>query len=460
MITLHSSCSWRKVNGIFHALVDNKRKVGIIRWMLLLFLILLDYNPQTLTVPPFKHTFGFYRASKYYLQLFLGPNYDYNDPQGIAAVKLEELDDPETHRDDDELAVFAVNSGVGQIVYNIGLTSVKAYGDTNAFSEPKGIAAGVGGLVAVADFGNRRVVKLRYHAGELKQLAEISIPGRPFGVCLDSEDNLYVTDFDNSRIYVFSPDDSLMFQFGVEGRAQGEIYQPMGIAVIDAKAPDNFEKDDFLVVTDNYGTRISKFSRNGRFMGSVQSYDLGLVEGHFLYAAIDYYGSIYITDEANNQIHKFDRNLTYIISVGRTGTGGGEFLSPRGISIWRKFGQVFISEQRGGQYLWLAVDGFVVGCFPEVFNSERPGTTLAIYLTDDARVYITITNQRGEQVRDFIEGVRRTPGEYLIVWDGRDDNNILVPPGEYVFHIRLKGLHGHGRRINKLMKAGVTCVAI
>ncbi|KPK63000.1 hypothetical protein AMJ83_08990 [candidate division WOR_3 bacterium SM23_42] len=423
------------------------------------FLILLSYNPQTLTVPPFKHTWGFYRASKYYLQLFLGPDYDYDDPQGIVAVKLTELDDPKTRKDDDELAVFAVNSGVGQIVYNIGLASVKVYGDTNMFSDPKGIAATADGLIAVADFGNQRVVKLQYRKGKIEHVAEIPIPGRPFDVCFDSDNNLYITDFDSSKVYVFSPQDSLMQKFGTVGRAYGEIYQPMGIEVLDAKAPYNFYKDDYVVITDNYGTRISKFSRHGRFIGSVQNFELGLVDVYFLYVAADYYGSVYVTDDLNNQVHKFDHNMNYIISVGRTGTAQGEFLSPRGITIWRRYGQVFLAEKEGGQYLWLAVDGFVVGCFPRKFSIERPGTTLAIYLTDEARVYITVMNQQGEKIRDFIEGIRRIPGEYLVVWDGRDNNNDLVPPGEYVFHIRLKGLQGHGRRISKIIKAGVTCIA-
>ena len=101
-----------------------------------------------------------------------------------------------------------------------------------------------------------------------------------------------------------------------------------------------------------------------------------------------------------------------------------------------------------------------MGCFPKVFPIGQPGTTLAIYLTDEARVDITITNQKGEKIRDFVEGIRRIPGEYLIVWDGRDNENKLVPPGEYLFQIMLKGLQGHGRRINKMMKAGVTCIAI
>ncbi|MBE0431938.1 hypothetical protein IBX73_00580, partial [candidate division WOR-3 bacterium] len=135
--------------------------------MVLFLLALMAYNPQTLTVPPFKHTLGFYRASRYYLQLFLGPDYDYSDPQGVAAVKLRELDDPKTRRDDDELTLFAVNSVPGHILYNTGLAGVRLYGGPDLLSSPKGIAANADGLIAVADFGNRRVVKLQYQAGNL-----------------------------------------------------------------------------------------------------------------------------------------------------------------------------------------------------------------------------------------------------------------------------------------------------
>lgn len=428
--------------------------------MFLLLLLFLNYNPQTLAVPPFKHTFGFYRASKYYLQLFLGPRYDYNDPQGIAALKLKELDNPNTKKDDDELSVFAVNSGVGQIVYNTGLTAVKVYGSHELFSSPKGIAVNEDGLIALADYGNKRVVKLQYSRGVITQVGEILLPGRPFDVCFDSENNLYITDFDSSHIYVYSPQDSLIEQFGKIGRAAGEVYHPMGIEVIDANARYNHYKDDFIVITDNDGRRISKFSTHGSFQGCVYSFELGLVEASFEYVAIDYYGSIYVTDEANNQVHKFDHDLQYIISVGRPGTGQGEFISPRGISIWRRYGQVFIAEREGGQYLWIATDGFVVGCFPDRFSHARPGTTLAIYITERSRITITIHNHLGEKVRDLIENVRRSPGEFLVVWDGLNNSNELVPPGDYEFHIALKSMHGLSRRLNKVIKAGVQCVVL
>lgn len=440
--------------------LDNNPIMPIIRYMLLLFLICFDYNPQTLTVPPFKHTFGFYRASKYYLQLFLGYGYDYDNPQGIAAVKLAEHDDPKTLRDDDELTAFAVNSDRGQIVYNIGLEAVKVFGNTKMFSSPKGIAATPEGRVVLADYGNSRIVKLQYQGGRLVLIGEIVLPGRPYDVCFDSRGNMYVTDFDNSRVYVYSPDDSLTLSFGTQGRAFGELYQPMGIEVIDANDPYNHYRDEFIVVTDNYGRRLSKFSTQGRFIGSVLCGDIGLPEAHFLYVAVDYFGSIYVTDEINDQVHKFDHDLRYIISVGRTGTDKGEFIAPRGISIWRRYGQVFLSEKEGGQYLWIATDGFVVGCFPQTFKVGQPGTTLALYTTQEAKISISVHDHLGEKVRDLINGVRRSAGEFLIVWDGRDDTGESVSPGGYEFHIILRSLHGHAKRLKHELKAGVTCAAL
>jgi DNA-binding beta-propeller fold protein YncE len=424
--------------------------------MWLLVLLLCEYKPQTLAVPPFEHTFGFYRASKYYLQLFLGPGFNYNDPQGITAVKLKELDNPKTKKDDDELTAYAVNSGNGQIIYNIGLEAVKIYGNKETFSNPKGITANSDGLVAVADFGNRRVVKLQYQKGDLKWAGEIPLAGRPFDVCFDSQNNLYVTDYDNSRICVYGPDNNLITSFGRTGRALGEIYQPMGIEVIDAQGPHNRYQDDFIVITDDDGKRVSKFTSNGQFLGSVYDFELGLADAHFLYVAMDYYASIYVTDDVNNQIHKFDHDLRYIISEGRTGTDQGEFAAPRGITINRRYGQVFITEKEGGQYLWIAGDVIFVGAFPPVVTPALSGTTIAIYLTQEVKVNMAIYNAMNEKVKDLLKDLKCAPGEFLVVWDGLDSKNALVPEGVYQIKIDIKPLHGHGARIKRSVQGSVT----
>ncbi len=420
-------------------------------------LLLIGYDPQTLAVPPKSHTFGFYRASKHYLQLFLGPSYSYNDPQGITAVKLKEYDNPNTKKDDDELTVFAVNAGYGHVVYNVGFEAIRTWGNKKELSEPKGIVANEDGIIYVADYGNQRVVKLKYEKGKLNKTGEILINGRPYDVDLDSKNNLYVTDFDNSKINVYSSSDVLIAQFGYEGIGFGELFQPMGIEVLDANAPHNHYQDDFLAVTDRGGMRLSLFTTGGRFLGSVNNYDLGLPDAKFLYVAMDYFGNIYVTDEVNDQIHKFDHNLKYIISQGRTGTSKGEYMAPRGITIWRRYGQVFISEKEGGQYLWVAADAFLVGSFPEVFTAKQPGSTLALYVTDEAKINIYVYNQFGEKIRDLIDGVRRPVGEFLVVWDGLDNRGNMVVPGDYEYQIKLRSLHGHGRRLEKIIKAGIKC---
>lgn len=422
-------------------------------------LLTAEYQPQTLAVPPFEHTFGFYRASKYYLQLFLGPSFAYNDPQGIDAVKLKELNNPRTMRDDDELTAFAVNSGAGQIIYNVGLEAVKAYGNAETFNQPKGIAVNPDGSIFLADFGHQRIVKLRYEKGEIVWVKEISVPGRPFDVALDSRGNIYVTDYDQSKILIFDSEGALLMSFGTPGRGRAELYQPMGIDVIDADAPDNFYREDFIAVVDNEGHRVSKFTRQGRFVSSQQNSDLGLAESRFLYVAIDYYGSIFVTDEINDQVHKFDRNLAYVISEGRTGTSRGEFNSPRGIAIGRRFGQVFISEREGGQYLWIASDAIFVGCFPSTFTASQPGTTVALYLTDESILKVAVYNRMGDKIRDLIDNIKRPAGEFLLVWDGKDNRGELVPAGEYEFQVNVNTVHGHGRKIKKLIKGSVKCVA-
>lgn len=423
------------------------------------FLVLLCYEPQTLAVPPFEHNFGFYRASRYYLQLFLGPGFTYNDPQGIAVAKLKEHDDPQTKKDDDELSVFAVNSGTGQIVYNVGLSAVKTYGSAKVFSQPKGIAVTEAGVVAVADFGNQRIVLLQYLKGNLTWTGEIAMPGRPYGVCFDSRGRIYATDYDHAKVRVYDPAGTPLLEFGTPGRAYGELHQPLGIAVIDAGDPQNYYQEEFIVVVDNEGRRVSRFSISGRILNASLSSEIGLVDAGYRYCAIDYYGNIYVTDEVNDQIHKFDRALVYVISEGRTGVEKGEFMAPRGIAIGRRYGQVFIAEREGGQYLWIAGDGFFVGAFPEVIGPNQPGSTVAIYLTEESRVNIVVRNQQGEKVRDLVTRLRRTPGEFLVVWDGLDDKGVFVPPGTYDIDAELQATHGHGRRIKRTIKGKVTCSA-
>ena len=105
----------------------------------------------------------------------------------------------------------------------------------------------------------------------------------------------------------------------------------------------------------------------------------------FTYLAVDYCDNLYVTDPVSHAVHKFDRNLTYLTTFGGPGTGDAQFLSPRGIAIYRRFGQTFIVEKDGAQYYWVGAD---LRSFSGLFRRGRQaGLRLSIHAGEigDAR---------------------------------------------------------------------------
>ncbi|MBN2090485.1 hypothetical protein JW964_12800, partial [candidate division KSB1 bacterium] len=107
---------------------------------------------------------------------------------------------------------------------------------------------------------------------------------------------------------------------------------------------------------------------------------------------LDYYGNIYVTDKAHHCIHKFSGILRYLTSYGRYGTGDKEFIEPRGIAIYRRFGQLFIGEAMGAQYYWVGVDVFN---FQMRYESERNWVHCEYFLTEPAYLTVDVFDKQG-----------------------------------------------------------------
>ena len=78
-----------------------------------------------------------------------------------------------------------------------------------------------------------------------------------YGIAVDSEGNVYVSDSGNYRIQKFTSRGIFLTQWGSLGNANGQFQWPVGIAV---------ESDDDLVVTDSGNYRIQKFTSDGNFI--------------------------------------------------------------------------------------------------------------------------------------------------------------------------------------------------
>lgn len=369
-----------------------KHAVSLLFWLLInpIYLVGQTYDPTTLVFPTYLHTYGIRKATRFHLFLFLQNRVKFSDPQGLAVVRLQVWDDTTSEHDDDEVTVYGLNSGQNNIIFNRSMTRLGVYGvdevGIQRLNEPHGIAANSRGDVYVADTGNHRVVRLFNPSRMLKYATAIggrgSSPGMfysPYGVALDSQGRLYVTDRDNHRVQLFDKHNRFLRQFGFMTDALCRLISPTGIAVIDSRDEWNFHKDNFLVVIDSMNQRIQKLSLQGKRLARTDARKFGYPNANLQWIAIDYYSQIYVTDRENHCIHKFDRRLKHLTKYGRKGKGDKEFIEPRGITIYRRFGQLFVAEQGGAQYYWIGVD---VYNFSAEYDAENNWVHIRFFLTE------------------------------------------------------------------------------
>ncbi|MES4792607.1 MAG: hypothetical protein C4321_06110 [Chloroflexota bacterium] len=68
---------------------------------------------------------------------------------------------------------------------------------------------------------------------------------------MDRQERLYVCDFGNNKIVVFSPQGQFLTEFGGPGREEGRFDEPWGV---------NVDRDGFIYVADTRNDRVQKFS--------------------------------------------------------------------------------------------------------------------------------------------------------------------------------------------------------
>ncbi len=335
---------------------------------------------KSLVSPPYSHCLGIRKARQLHLSLFL-PFTRFKDPQGLATAKMITRDDPHKEGDDDEVVVYGVNSGKHQLIYNTSMMGLDAYGKQGSglgeFQFPKGVACDEKGNVFVVDAGNHRVVHLfnpqkkvqwvKAFNGDSNGARRLLAPSQ---VSLDARGRIYVTDTGNRRIVVFDTSGSVLFTIPKEGETLF-VDGPTTIAIADGTFKySRFTKEQVLFCADKSGRRLWKIDLTGIVMDQVE-----IPAKHAAnYGAVDYYHNFWITDKKKHAILKYSRDLELLDIFGSYGKKDGQMVEPRGIAIWKRYGQTFVAEKFGAQYFWVGTD--LKKMTLQIDNSDRGPTSV------------------------------------------------------------------------------------
>jgi len=130
---------------------------------------------------------------------------------------------------------------------------------------------------------------------------------KPYGVAIDKEGGIYVSDFKNDSVVKINEMNVIEKRIGFKGIGAGGLLGPKNII---------FDDEDNLYVSDSGNQRVNKYKKSGEFLFSFGNEKDG--NGDVKSPTGLYYkdGKIYVCDRDNDRIVVFDKNGNYLYSFG------------------------------------------------------------------------------------------------------------------------------------------------
>lgn len=144
----------------------------------------------------------------------------------------------------------------------------------------------------------------------------------PVSVDTDKDGNIFVSDSIQRRVYAFAKDGRYLMTIGDDNTFQ----RPTGIAINKTAG--------LLYVVDTIACKIHAYTTKGQYKFSFGG--RGIEDGRFNYPTfmvISKNGELYVSDTLNFRIQVFDKNGRFISKFGKLGDGTGDFSNPRGIAL-------------------------------------------------------------------------------------------------------------------------------
>ena len=147
----------------------------------------------------------------------------------------------------------------------------------------------------------------------------------PQCVALDAQDNIYVSDSEGGKIFVFEPSGKFRRTIGSLKGGEGYFKRPTGVA-IDSAAKRIYISDtlrDKIFVLDMDGAVLQSIGRRGN----------GQVEFNLPTEVLVRDENVFVVDAMNFRVQFLDRSGAFESEIGRLGDSSGSMFRPKGIGV-------------------------------------------------------------------------------------------------------------------------------
>ncbi|HRK30530.1 MAG TPA: hypothetical protein PLD59_05580 [Tepidisphaeraceae bacterium] len=149
--------------------------------------------------------------------------------------------------------------------------------------------------------------------------------GKPVGVSVGPDGNIYVPDTHYQRIMVYSPDGHLLRQWGAPGKEDGQFIFPTDVAF----------DDRGRVYVSEYGDhdRIQIFDMQGNYLAQFGQFGDGEAAFSRPQSIAIVGDTVYLADSCNHRIGVWKTDGRFVKNIGTVGTAAGEFRFPYGLDV-------------------------------------------------------------------------------------------------------------------------------
>ena len=183
---------------------------------------------------------------------------------------------------------------------------------------PWGVAVNEQDEIAVSDTGNHKIhlfksdgTHIKSFGGEGAQQGKFK---RPAGITFHGN-NIIVAEQDNHRVQQVSKQGQYLSYFGEKGRLDHQLSTPCGLSI---------DSDDNILVADSDNKLVKMFSAGGQFLSKFGT------EGSFIrpFHCIQHDNYLIVSDKADHSVKLFDRKGNFLYKFGKKGNGDGKFYEP------------------------------------------------------------------------------------------------------------------------------------